>query len=330
MDIMLASLTWLLELDPVNPGVRYFALRDLLAYPLDDPEVKQAQTALMTTGPVPLILAAQAANGAWGSPQDENGYGSTPWQMICLAELGADPTDERVQRGGDYLLQTYLAANGAFASRLPRPVPSKAVHCHNGELLYALIRLGRCADPRVQGMLRWQCGAITGDGDITYYKSGTAGPGFVCGANLGQSCGWGAIKALRGLSAVPLAYRTAAIQHAIDVGCTFLLSHDPAIADYPHTQRISSSWFKFGFPLSYQSDLLETTAVLVELGYGRDPRLAHALQFILRKRDPQGRWRMERSLNGKMLVAIEEKGKASKWITLRALRVLKQAGVELP
>ena len=37
---------------------------------------------------------------------------------------------------------------------------------------------------------------------------------------------------------------------------------------------------------------------------------------------------MERSLNGKMLVDIEEKGKPSKWITLRALRVLKRAGVE--
>ncbi len=36
---------------------------------------------------------------------------------------------------------------------------------------------------------------------------------------------------------------------------------------------------------------------------------------------------MERSFNGKMLIDIEEKGKASKWITLRALRVLKRAGI---
>jgi len=32
---------------------------------------------------------------------------------------------------------------------------------------------------------------------------------------------------------------------------------------------------------------------------------------------------MKHSLNGKMWAEIEEKGKPSKWVTLRALRVLK-------
>ncbi|MCE7980045.1 MAG: nitrogen fixation protein NifH [Caldilinea sp. CFX5] len=322
------ALTWLLELDPINPGVRYFALRDLLDRPPADAEVRQAQAAIMTTGPVPQILATQAPNGSWGGPQEENGYRSTPWQIMMLADLGADPNDERVQRGCDYLLHTNLAANGAFAALMPRPVPSKAVHCHNGELLYALIRLGRLDDPCVQGALAWQCRAITGVGEVQYYKSGTAGPGFACGVNSGQPCGWGATKALRGLSAIPVERRTEAIQAAIDVGAAFLLSRDPAVADYPYIERVSSSWHKFGFPLSYQSDMLETTAALVDLGYGDDPRLGHALQFILSKQDQQGRWRMERSLNGKMLVDIEAKGQASKWVTLRALRVLKRAGID--
>lgn len=322
------ALTWLLEADPINPGVRYFALRDLLDRPLHDAEVRQAQATIMTTGPVPQILAAQAPNGSWGGPEDENGYRSTPWQIMLLADLGADPHDERIQAGCDYLLRTYLAANGAFAALMPRPVPSKAVHCHNGELIYALIRLGRLDDERVQGALDWQCRAITGAGEVQYYKSGTAGPGFACGVNSGQPCGWGATKALHGLSAIPVEQRTEAMQRAIDVGVAFLLSRDPAVADYPYTGRVSSSWHKFGFPLSYQSDMLETTAALVDLGYSGDPRLGHALQFILSKQDQQGRWRMERSLNGKMLVAIEAKGQASKWVTLRALRVLKRAGIE--
>lgn len=327
-DTSVKPLPWLLEADPINPGVRYFVLRDLLDRPPDDRDVRQAQAAVMATGPVPQILAAQAANGSWGTSADENGYRATPWQIMCLADLGADPNDERVQRGCDYLLDTYLAANGAFAARMPRPVPSKAVHCHNGELIYALIRLGRLNDRRVQGVIEWQAHACTGTDTVQYYKSGTAGPGFACGVNLGQPCGWGATKALRGLSAIPAAQRTAVVQHALAVGVEFLLSRDPAVADYPFTARVSSSWFKFGFPLSYQSDLLETTAALVDLGYGRDPRLAHAIQFILNKQDKGGRWMMERSFNGKMLVDIEEKGKASKWITLRALRILKRTGIE--
>ena len=87
---------------------------------------------------------------------------------------------------------------------------------------------------------------------------------------------------------------------------------------------MSSTWFKFGFPLSYWSDVLETTTVLVELGYGGDPRLSNALQLILSKQDAQGRWKLENTLNGKMWADIEKKGKPSKWVTLRALRVLKR------
>ena len=54
---------WLLEPDPDNPGVRYFALIDLLDQPADDPEVVAARQALMETGPVPAILAEQHVEG---------------------------------------------------------------------------------------------------------------------------------------------------------------------------------------------------------------------------------------------------------------------------
>jgi hypothetical protein len=90
---------------------------------------------------------------------------------------------------------------------------------------------------------------------------------------------------------------------------------------------VSSTWFKLGFPLSYWSDVLETVSNLVELGYGDDPRLKRALDWIITKRDSQGRWKLENSLNGKTWVDIEVKGKPSKWITLRALRTLKRAGI---
>ena len=317
-------LPWLLEPDAANPAVRYFALRDLLDKSKDDPEVRRARTDIMTTGPVPAILAAQDPEGYWvksGSGYSPK-YRATAWQIIFLAELGADPGDERVRRGCEYLLGHSLAITGAFSvNRVP--VPSGALHCLNGNLLYALISLGYADDPRVQTALTWKAQAITGEGEISYYRSGTAGPGFACGVNLGQPCGWGATKALKALSAVPQDQCTPEVQRAIERGVEFLLSRDPAVADYPYTERVSSSWFRFGFPLSYWSDVLESTAVLVASGYGRDPRLERAIRFILGKQDAQGRWKLENSLNGKMWIDIEKRGKPSKWITLRALRVLR-------
>lgn len=318
-------LPWLLEPDPDNPSVRYFALRELLDRPADDAEVRRAGAAIMQTGPVPAILDAQYPDGCWIKPGGGYSpkYRATTWQVLFLAELGADPADERVRRGGEYVLSHSIAANNAFAAS-QKPVPSNAIHCLNGNLLYALLRLGFGGDPRVQAALDWQARAITGEGEIQFYKSGTSGPNFACAVNLGQPCGWGANKALRALSAVPAEERSPAVRRALEAGAAFLLSRDPALADYPYTDRVSATWFKFGFPLTYWSDVLETVAVLVGLGYGRDPRLANALGYILSKQDAQGRWKLENSLKGKMWADIEQRGKPSKWITLRALRVLRR------
>ena len=93
------------------------------------------------------------------------------------------------------------------------------------------------------------------------------------------------------------------MERAIDAGVALLLSRDPAAADYPYTETVSSTWFKFGFPFSYWSN---------------------ALELILSKQDAQGRWRLHNTLNGKMWADVERRGQPSKWVTLRVLRVLHQ------
>ncbi len=59
------------------------------------------------------------------------------------------------------------------------------------------------------------------------------------------------------------------------------------------------------------------------LGLAGDARLRPAIDLLQSKQDAQGRWTMEYSYNGKTWVDIEEKKQPSKWVTLRALRVLK-------
>jgi hypothetical protein len=316
-------LSWLCELDPANPAVRYFALRELLDRPADDPEVLEARAAIMTDGPVPAILAAQQPAGYWQQPGGGYGkYRGTVWQIMFLSDLGADPTDARVRRGCDYVLGHTLASNGGFAFN-KTPLPSGVVHCLNGNLLAALIRLGWREDPRVQQALEWQAHAITGEASMHYLRSGTSGPEFACAINQQQPCGWGATKAMRALLAVPPGQRSPSVQRALERGAHFLLRYDLATATYPYSGKVSASWFKLGFPLSYWSDVLETLAVLVALGCGADPRLEAAMHWLLNKQDAQGRWTLEHGLNGKMWADIEQQGKPSKWITLRALRVVK-------
>ena len=316
-------LPWLLE--PDNPSVRYFALPDLLDRPETDAELRAARAAIMDSEPVRAILAARHPDGYWvkPSPGYSPKYTSTVWQVMFLAALGADGAHPAVRQSCEYLLSHCQASSGGLSVT---SAPSGVIHCLNGNLTYALLALGRpLEDGRLQQALDWQAGAILGE-DVTYYASGTTGPGFGCVANRALPCAWGAVKALKAFGLLPPEARTPRIQRAIDAGVDFMFSRDLARADYPYQERISSNWFKFGYPLSYTSDILEALEVLARLGRARDPRLAHAIEFVRQKaEDSQGRWKLEHTLNGKMWVDIEQKGKPSKWVTLRALRVLRAA-----
>ena len=324
-------LNWLLEKDKKNPSVRFFALRDLMDLPASDVQVRAARLAIMNSGPVPIILDKQELIGFW--VKDGSGYSpkyrATVWSLLILAELGADPDEARIRKGCEYHLDHSLAKNGAF-SVYRKPVPSGAFHCLNGNMIFALQRLGYGEDPRVQVARDWLVNTIVGQQPMTENASAESAPGFGCRINEEQPCAWGANKAIRALLSIPKEARSSSVKRALEAGAEFLLSRDPVVADYPYTGRVSSTWFKLGFPLSYWSDVLETLSNLIELGYGKDPRLSPGLKWIVGKQDEDGRWRLEKSLNGKMWADIETKGKPSKWVTLRALRVLKGAGLYIP
>ena len=165
------------------------------------------------------------------------------------------------------------------------------------------------------------------DEAVRYFKGGNSGPGFECAANSRKPCAWGAIKAMLALSKVPESARTPTVLAAIAQGVDFLLGRDPAMADYPtpDDRPPSRSWFQLGYPLGYVTDVLQNLEALIALGRGGDPRLSNALTWLLGKQDPAGRWKMAYTYNGKMWQDVEQKGEPSKWVTLRALRVLKQA-----
>ena len=72
-------------------------------------------------------------------------------------------------------------------------------------------------------------------------------------------------------------------------------------------------------------DRVSVVDVLAQAGCGHDPRLASGIQWVLSRQDDQERWKLGNSLNKKMWRDIEQRGKPSKWVTLRALRMLKAA-----
>jgi hypothetical protein len=322
-------LPWLL--DPSSPAVRAAALQRLLGRSPGDAEVVTARRDAMCRDPIAGILDAQDPAGWWMKPGPGYGpkYQGTVWNLVFLDQLGADPEDERVQRACRYVLRWCPTAVGGFgcsASAVERnPPPSAVIHCLNGNLLRALIGFGHLDDDRVQAASVWAAAAITGEGVERWYRSGTCGPGFACAANDGQPCAWGAVKQLRALARIPADQRSPAIDAALQAGAAFLLSRDPAAADYPMgygNTRPNGSWFKLGFPSGYVADVLEVVEVLHELGFAGDPRLDAAVAFVAAQQDEAGRWRNRYAYNRKTSVDIEVQGKPSRWVTLRACTVL--------
>ena len=324
------SLSWLLEPDP--PGVRYLALRDLLDCAPDDPQLLDARHAAYTQGPIAAVLAAMHPAGYWAEPGPGYlpKYRSSVWSIQLLAQLGATAAQApRILQACAYMLDHALAPGGQVTAS---GASSGTADCLQGELVGSLMALGY-TDPRLETAYDWMARTVTGEGLAPNtdrlaprrYYAGKCGPLFACGSNDKLPCAWGAAKVMLAFSLLPLERRTPIIQRAIQQGVDFFFSVDPATAGYPsgYSAKPSGNWWKFGFPVFYVSDLLQIVDALVALGYASDPRLAHALQLIRDKQDQRGRWVMEYDYTGKTWVDFGPKKAPNKWVTYRALKVLK-------
>lgn len=324
------ALDWLTE--ESDPGVRYLALRDLCTPQPAPQELRAAMTAAHQSGPIAAILDQMAPEGHWVEPGPGYGpkYTSTVWSVILLGQLGASlQADPRIATACRYILDHTLTEYGQFSSS---GTPGGMMDCLQGNLCAALLDLG-VTDPRLDGAFEWMARSVTGEGvaplgdkssPIRYY-SGKCGPGFLCGANNKQDCAWGAIKVMLAFSKLPAGRRTPLIERAIQRGVDFLLMGDPAEAPYPNgwNEKPSRNWWKFGFPVFYVTDLLQLAESLADLGLGRDPRLANTLALIRDKGGAAQRWPLKYDYAGKTWVGFGPKGKPNKWVTYRALKVLK-------
>ncbi len=327
------ALAWLLE--PADPGVRYLALRDLLGRPVDDPELVAARAEAHRRGPIAHVLKYMQPEGYWSKPGPGYGpkYRSTAWALSLLAQLGASAQEDgRIAAACRYYLDHAAHPQGQISTNSG---PAGTIDCLQGNMCAALISLG-CDDPRLDAAFDWMARTVTGEGlapktekqaELRYYAY-NCGPVFACGANRGLSCGWGATKVMLAFAKLPEGRRTPVIDRAIDQGVAFLLSVDPASAMYPMPAgaKPNRAWWQFGFPVFYITDVLQVGEALAAFGLAQDPRLGPLLQFVRSKQDAAGRWKLEYTYAGKTWGNYGAKGEPSKWVTLRALRVLKAAG----
>ncbi|MCS4537622.1 MAG: hypothetical protein HYY67_02020 [Thaumarchaeota archaeon] len=306
------AITWLL--DEKQPSVRYYALKDLLDRPDNDPDVKEAYNMIPKKGWAASILKEQLPDGYWASNQSlyRPKYSGTNWKLIVLSDLGLTSKDPRVRKTCEFFLKTYPKPDGGFGG----PKAEGGHFCITGNLGRVLIKLGYSENRHVKNALNWLVEHQKEDGGWHCFNS-----------KKGTLDCW---EALSAFAALPKQKWTKSIKNSVEHGAEFFLQREL----HKEGKRYEP-WFRFHYPIHYYYDILVGLDTITALGYTDDKRLAFALKH-LRKRRKEGKWILDAihpdiSPNDPYQLtppfyrlALERAGRPSRWITLIALKVLKR------
>lgn len=314
---------WLLE--PSSPGVRFWALQHLKDLSPSNSEVLSAQDAIPQAPEVQAILKAQDPEGHWAKPNHiyAKKYTATTHSLLILAEFGIKRLPA-IERGIEQLF-TFQLNSGHFSTVRPKTARGYAstvsdTCCLDANILYYLTHFDYLDDPRTQKTIQffldhyddtqvgWKCRAYPINAQAVFPPL----------------CYMGLCKVLKALSTFPKQYRSKRINAII--GQLVELIFENQIYKYLRnpdgTRKEKAGWKRFGFPLFYNSDILEVLETFTRLGI-KDSRMDDSIKIILEAQQPDGKWLLKHTFNGKFWHDIEKKGQPSKWITLRALRVLR-------
>jgi hypothetical protein len=295
---------WLLEDE--NPSIRYFALRWLLDKAEDDPEVVLASQAIAESEPVQKFLTKQHPEGYWSDPRPLHGTRHT-LLLMWLGYKGNGQIDKAI----DYRIDGCMDEDGAFSITLKdRKV---LLPCHGANFLGELLWYGYQEHPITKKLLNWLV-QIQGDDGV-----------WPCVSKLRPfSCMWATADVLRAYRDVPAEWLTPQIEESRILATELFLNS--GLYQYK-TTKSDPRWLKFGFPLRYDSDILDVLGILAPYIEPDDERIQPGLKIILEKQDDAGRWPCEKLPQGgkwmERFFKFEELGEPSKWVTLHAYKMLK-------
>jgi len=320
------STEWLLEKN--NPSIRYFTLCNIFEQKISNPEIQKLKDEIMVTGIVPIILDKQSNEGCWCIPENfyvKSKYKGTVWQIIILAELGANGNDKRIKKAYEFILKySQDRKSGGFCYRGNKNLGGNSdciLPCLTANMVWSLIRFGYLEDPRVQHGIDWLIKYQRFDDGIENAPKGWFYDKFeVCWGK--HTCHMGVVKTLKALAEIPINKRSDEVKKTIEKGAEFILKHHIHKRSHNLNQISKPEWLQFGFPLLWNTDVLEILGILSKLAY-KDKRMQEAMNLLISKQNDEGKWISETKFHGRFIVNLEKKNKASKWVTLNALKVLK-------
>ena len=294
----MAAMRWLLDSDP---AIRWQVMRDLTDEP--DEVVAAERQRVASEGWGARLLELQAPGGHWGAEDDE-GWMTTVDALVLLKDLGVEPAAVEVRRAIGLVRDriTWWQLDG-------RPFfDGETEPCINGAILAAGAYFGEASDGLVGRLLDEQLE----DG------------GWNCQAPPSKRSSFhSTIRVLEGL----LEYEktrgaTTAVTNARLRAQEYLLERR-MFRSLTSGEVIDRRWTRFSFPPTWHYDVLRGLDYLRRAGVEPDERVSEAVALVRKRRHQNGRWPLNVLHPNRIPFDMEAGvGKASRWNTLRALRVL--------
>ena len=300
------ALDWLLDSDP---SIRWQVLRDIAGASADEVGVERARVA--TDGLGAALLARQAPDGTWPPHPENPGWQASPegtafTALLWLKELGLDPASPEARRAvgrvRDQVTWHWWDDHAFFVGEVEPCINSRVV------------ALGAYFGEDVTGLVERLLGEQMADG------------GWNCEQENGSTRGSfnTTINVLEGLLAHERATGDSPANAAArQRGQEYLLERR-LLRRLSTGEIVDPEFSLLAFPTDYNYDVLRALDYLRDAGI-HDARTAEALDVIKAKRSTDGRWLLDRRNPTHIdFDMAEAEGEPSRWITLRALRVLDQ------
>src|SRR5215212_5900834 len=302
---------WLLDSDP---SIRWQVMRDLTGAPAEEVAAERARVA--TEGAGAQLLALQGADGRWGGAAWNRGWTSTMHVRMLLRDLGLEPASDPARRAVG-LVRDHVTwqvcgppecdGNPFFAGEVEP--------CINGQVAAVGAYFGQDVRGLVARLMGeqlpdggWNCEAANGATRSSFNTTICVLEALLAHEQAGGARPEVTAARLRGQ------------EYLLERRMFRRLSTGEVIA---RDRKGDAAWTRFAFPTWWHYDVLRGLEYLRSAGVTPDERVAEAITLVASKRDGAGRWPLETRYPGVMPVDLDEgEGRPSRWITLRALRVL--------
>jgi hypothetical protein len=292
-----AHIKWLLDSDP---AIRWQVMRDLTGQSANVIAAERSRVA--TEGWGAQLLALQSAAGSWGGPKWDL---ITLWSLVVLKDLGLDPASKQARRMIDRVDKRLM-----FKPLNNRPfLHGETEPCINGRIL----GIGTYFKEPNDALAKQLLGEQLEDG------------GWNCEAPRSRRSSFHTtICVLEGLLEYERAGRkSAAITRARKRAENYLLQRR-MFRSLRTGEVINRRWLRFSFPTFWHYDVLRGLDYLRNAGVKPDDRVHEAIEIVIMRRHQNGRWPLNLLHPEDISLEMETGvGRASRWNTLRALRVLR-------